>query len=66
VKALDKAQLDNWTQYLEFEISQGIPERIHLLFERCMIACALYEEFWIKVDNILCSFILCGLIVDVS
>jgi pre-mRNA-processing factor 39 len=48
VKALDKAQLDNWTQYLEFEISQGIPERIHLLFERCMIACALYEEFWIK------------------
>ncbi|XP_062502686.1 pre-mRNA-processing factor 39-like [Corticium candelabrum] len=48
VKALDKAQLDNWTQYLDFEVAQGNSERVHLLFERCMIACALYEEFWIK------------------
>lgn len=23
--------------------------RVRILFERCLIACALYEEFWIRV-----------------
>ena len=60
MKALDKAQLDNWTQYLDFEVAQGNSERVHLLFERCMIACALYEEFWIKVICwLVCGCLLC-------
>uniref|UniRef100_A0A674P5D0 PRP39 pre-mRNA processing factor 39 homolog (yeast) n=1 Tax=Takifugu rubripes TaxID=31033 RepID=A0A674P5D0_TAKRU len=48
VKALEKTQLTNWREYLEFEIENGTPERVVVLFERCLIACALYEEFWIK------------------
>ena len=27
----------------------GGDRRIRVLFERCLIACALYEEFWTKV-----------------
>nr|XP_020459448.1 pre-mRNA-processing factor 39 isoform X2 [Monopterus albus] len=48
VKALEKTQLNNWKEYLDFEIENGTPERVVVLFERCLIACALYEEFWIK------------------
>ncbi|XP_026677145.1 pre-mRNA-processing factor 39 [Diaphorina citri] len=48
VKALEKCQLKNWKDYLDFEISKGNEERILVLFERCLIACALYEEFWYK------------------
>lgn len=49
VKALEKTQLSNWKEYLEFEMENGTPERVVVLFERCLIACALYEEFWTKV-----------------
>ncbi|XKL64507.1 hypothetical protein PGB90_004593 [Kerria lacca] len=48
VKPLEQCQLNNWKEYLDFEIKEGNQERIILLFERCLIACALYEEFWIK------------------
>ncbi|XP_031721809.1 pre-mRNA-processing factor 39 isoform X1 [Anarrhichthys ocellatus] len=48
VKALEKTQLNNWKEYLDFEIENGIPERVVVLFERCLIACALYEDFWTK------------------
>lgn len=49
VKQLEKIQLKNWKDYLDFEIEQGDKRRILVLFERCLIACALYEEFWIKL-----------------
>jgi len=48
VKPLEKAQLKNWKEYLDFEIENGSFERVVVLFERCVIACALYEEFWQK------------------
>ena len=32
----------------DFEIENGSFERVVVLFERCVIACALYEEFWQK------------------
>ncbi|KAJ3606207.1 hypothetical protein NHX12_025727 [Muraenolepis orangiensis] len=48
VKSLEKAQLNNWKEYLQFEMENGTPERVVVLFERCLIACALYEEFWTK------------------
>jgi hypothetical protein len=50
VKPLERCQLKNWKEYLDYEIEQGDQERIIVLFERCLIACALYEEFWIKVS----------------
>lgn len=48
VKPLDYPQLFNWMSYLNFEIQEGQEDRINILFERCLISCALYEEFWIK------------------
>nr|XP_005992757.1 PREDICTED: pre-mRNA-processing factor 39 isoform X2 [Latimeria chalumnae] len=48
VKPLEKAQLKNWKEYLDFEIENGTHERVVVLFERCLISCALYEEFWMK------------------
>ncbi|KAM9294156.1 pre-mRNA-processing factor 39 [Gastrophryne carolinensis] len=48
VKPLEKIQLNNWKEYLDFEMESGSHERVVILFERCVIACALYEEFWIK------------------
>lgn len=49
VKQLERIQLKNWKEYLDFEIEQGDRKRILVLFERCLIACALYEEFWLKL-----------------
>ena len=40
--------MKNWESYLDFEISEGDHERTVTLFERCLIPCALYEQFWIK------------------
>ena len=51
VKPLEKSQLSAWRLYLEFEIKQGNDKRIRVLFERCLIACAFYEEFWMRVSD---------------
>ena len=50
VKPLDLKQLKNWDSYLDFEIAEGPQnhERIVMLFERCLIPCAKYEQFWAK------------------
>uniref|UniRef100_A0A8C5GMD4 Pre-mRNA-processing factor 39 n=1 Tax=Gouania willdenowi TaxID=441366 RepID=A0A8C5GMD4_GOUWI len=56
VKALEKTQLSNWKDYLDFEMENGTPERVVVLFERCLVACALYEEFWIKYAKYLEGF----------
>jgi len=52
VKPLEKGQLKMWKEYLDFEIEKGDMERIAILFERCLIACALYEEYWIRVMHL--------------
>ena len=54
VKPLERMQLRNWREYLDFEMKENNHKQICVLFERCLIACALYEEFWQKV----CSFVL--------
>ncbi|KAK6041883.1 hypothetical protein COOONC_20611 [Cooperia oncophora] len=41
VKPLEAEQLKNWRLYLDFEITEGDETRITVLFERCLIACAL-------------------------
>lgn len=48
VKPLEKSQLSAWRTYLDFEVKQGDQARIRVLFERCLIACAFYEEFWMR------------------
>ncbi|XP_067170871.1 pre-mRNA-processing factor 39-like [Apteryx mantelli] len=53
VKPLERAQLKNWRDYLDYEMAAGSHERTIVLFERCVIACALYEEFWVKYTRYL-------------
>ncbi len=54
MKPLERGQLKNWAAYLEFEEAQNKKNEVtdqsnlEILYERCMIACALYEEFWMK------------------
>ena len=51
VKPLEPSQVSNWRNYTDFEIQENAHDRIVFLFERCMVACALYDEFWLKVLN---------------
>ena len=51
MKPLERCQLKNWKEYLDYEIEQKDQSRIVILFERCLIACALYDEFWMRVDR---------------
>lgn len=53
MKPLERGQLKTWNDYLDFEIEEQAKEGgdetvVEILFERCLIACALYEEFWLK------------------
>jgi len=49
VKPLERSQLKNWRTYIDFEAKEGDHERVVVLYERCLIACALYEDMWIRV-----------------
>jgi hypothetical protein len=48
VTKLDVVELDNWHRYLDFEEGQGDFERTAFLYERCLVACALYDKFWLR------------------
>ena len=42
VKALDSAQVVNWSRYLDFAERSGAREQVVKLYERCLVACAGY------------------------
>ena len=46
VTELEEGQLSNWSRYLDFEEQQGDYSRTKFLYERCVVACAHYEEYW--------------------
>ncbi|KAF2645685.1 hypothetical protein P280DRAFT_476186 [Massarina eburnea CBS 473.64] len=48
VTDVDEADLENWRNYLDFEEKKGDTQRVMFLYERCLVACALYEEFWLR------------------
>lgn len=48
VTELDEAQLTNWKKYLDFEEAEGDHHRITFLYERCLVAAAYYDEFWLR------------------
>lgn len=48
VTELDEGQLTNWKKYLDFEESDGSYSRIQFLYERCLVTCAHYDEFWLR------------------
>ena len=56
VKPLERGQLKNWQDYLDFmkvEMAKegGDLTEVEIIYERCLIACALYEEFWLDYVN---------------
>ena len=48
VTELDYPQLVNWRKYLDFEESEGDYGRAVFLYERCLVTCAFYDEFWFR------------------
>ncbi|KAH7326497.1 mRNA splicing protein [Stachybotrys elegans] len=48
VTELENSQIANWRKYLDFEESEGDYNRIVCLYERCLVTCALYDEFWFR------------------
>ena len=48
VTELDEGQLVNWRRYLDFEEVEGDYTRVHFLYERCLVTCAYYDEFWFR------------------
>lgn len=51
---LEKRQIRAWWEYLELETSDSTdPRQIVLLYERCLVPCAQYEEFWVSYTRYL-------------
>ncbi|KAI5866613.1 pre-mRNA-processing factor 39 [Durotheca rogersii] len=48
VTELENSQLANWRKYLDFEEAEHDFARIAFLYERCIVTCALYDEFWFR------------------
>jgi pre-mRNA-processing factor 39 len=48
VTELDLHQLINWRSYLDFEEAEGDFTRAQFLYERCLVTCAFYDEFWFR------------------
>lgn len=48
VTELDEPQLVNWRKYLDFEEVESGFERVAFLYERCLVTCAFYDEFWYR------------------
>ena len=48
VGELQTREIQNWHRYLDFEETEGNFKRIVDLYERCLIPCANYDEFWLR------------------
>ncbi|KAF2657308.1 hypothetical protein K491DRAFT_595108 [Lophiostoma macrostomum CBS 122681] len=48
VTPIEEEELVNWRKYLDLEEGVGDYKRIAFLYERCLVACALHEEFWLR------------------
>ena len=48
VTDIDDTQLSNWRKYLDYEETEGDYARTQFLYERCLVACAHYAEFWLR------------------
>ncbi|EME79865.1 uncharacterized protein MYCFIDRAFT_189636 [Pseudocercospora fijiensis CIRAD86] len=48
VTELDEPQLANWDKYLDFEEVEGDYTRTKFLYERCLVTCANYDQFWYR------------------
>ncbi|TMW66436.1 hypothetical protein Poli38472_004201 [Pythium oligandrum] len=51
VTPVSDAALANWHSYLDYEEVIGDTARCELLYERCLISCANYEQLWVRFAN---------------
>lgn len=45
---LPETELQAWRDYLTFEENEKDDTRTTFLYERCLVACANYDEFWLR------------------
>ncbi|KAL6505253.1 hypothetical protein OROGR_025070 [Orobanche gracilis] len=48
VRPLNVTELENWHNYLDFIEGEDDFNKVVKLYERCLIACARYPEYWIR------------------
>ncbi|KAK9380897.1 uncharacterized protein V2V93DRAFT_369855 [Kockiozyma suomiensis] len=48
VTPVEEKELINWRKYLDFEEIEGDLSRTRFLYEKCLVATALYDEFWFR------------------
>ncbi|XP_011080113.1 pre-mRNA-processing factor 39 isoform X3 [Sesamum indicum] len=48
VRPLNAAELENWHNYLDFIEGGGDFNKVVNVYERCLVACANYPEYWIR------------------
>ncbi|GAB2234469.1 hypothetical protein Drorol1_Dr00003723 [Drosera rotundifolia] len=48
VRPMVDAELENWHNYLNFIEREGDFSKVVKLYERCLVACANYPEYWIR------------------
>lgn len=48
VQPLSVEERENWHNYLDFIESDGDWSKVFHLYERCIVACASYPEYWIQ------------------
>ncbi|KAG5983653.1 hypothetical protein E4U55_007577 [Claviceps digitariae] len=48
VTELEHSQLNNWRKYLDFEEAEGDFQRVVSLYDRCLVTCAFYDDFWFR------------------
>ena len=48
IEELSHADVETWNKYLDFEEAEGDYNRIVALYDRCLVACALYDKLWFR------------------
>ncbi|KAJ9169671.1 hypothetical protein P3X46_017833 [Hevea brasiliensis] len=48
VRPINVAELENWHNYLDFIEREDDFNKVVKLYERCLIACANYPEYWVR------------------
>ncbi|KAG8640258.1 hypothetical protein MANES_13G040100v8 [Manihot esculenta] len=48
VRPINVAELENWHNYLDFIEREDDLNKVVKLYERCLIACANYPEYWMR------------------
>lgn len=45
---LEESEKKAWDEYLDYQESQGDDKQTKVLYERCLVPCALYKGFWMR------------------